>query len=412
MLEFAFLGRQPVVDLNRDTVLYSLLFRRNNQRKVLLKDSAQGYSIAISELMHSFDIKNTLGTCKGILKVDDQTIIKTDLSILPAENLIFELTETTHFSTKVSHVIEELMDKGYEFSLSHKLVDDVILKRGDDFLARFSMIVFNVRKLDFDVLHKHERLIQKIGIKLMASKVESQQGFEMCKRMGFTYFLGYFFEEPEILKGKKLAGDKVTLMQVLSKLQSDTEIEDIVQQIKFSPDISLLLLKFINSADFSTSKEIDTIGQAVKLLGRKKLTSWVILGLFSSTDEVSNQTLVDTSLMRGRMMELLCELLGRNEYKDAAFTVGLLSLSDAIFKVPMRDIIENGYFSDAVKNALVSGEGELGKILKLTMILEHGNYKKIELISKKLSVPIEELALMLNSAFTYVVEVKKSLKTS
>ena len=77
----------------------------------------------------------------------------------------------------------------------------------------------------------------------------------------------------------------------------------------------------------------------------------------------------------------------------------------------MRDIIEKGYFSDAIKSALVSGEGELGKILKLVIILEHGNYKKIELISKKLSVPIEELSLMLNKAFTYVLEVKNSLKS-
>jgi c-di-GMP phosphodiesterase len=408
-MEFAFLGRQPVVDVNSKTVLYSLLFRRSNTRKVPLKDVASGYSVAISELMHSFSIEDTLEDKKGILKVDDQTIIKTDLSILPPEHLIFELTETTHFSVKVSKVIEALMDKGYEFSLSHKLVDEVILKRGDDFLSRFSMIVFNVRKLDFDVLYKHERLIKKIGITLMASKVESQQGFEMCKRLGFTHFLGYFFEEPEILKGKKLSSDKVTLLQILTKLQSNPDMSEAIQSIKFAPNLSLLLLKFINSAAISPAKEIDTISQAVKLLGPKRMLSWVALTLFTASEDGTNETLVDTSLMRARMMELMCDLLGRKEYLEQAFMVGLLSLSDAIFIVPMRDVVENGYFSDAVKSALLQGEGELGKVLKLTLVLERGNYKKIELISRKLSVPIEELSLMLNNAFTYVVQVKKSL---
>lgn len=409
-MEFSFLGRQPVVNEKKEMILYSLLFRRTNTRSVPLKDVAEGYSVAISELMQSFNIESTLENKKGILKVDDQTIIKTDLSILPSKYLIFELTETTHFSIKVSNVIEELMDKGYEFALSHKLVDEVISKRGDDFLARFKIIIFNVRKLDFDVLHKHEALIKKSNIILMASKVETQEGFEMCKRLGFTYFLGYFFEEPEILKGKKLSTDKITLMQILSKLQSQEDISTIITAIKYTPDISFKLLKFINSAAISTTKSVDSVSQAVNLLGRKKLTSWITLTLFSSGANNNNQLLVDTSLMRARIMELLCGLLGRKEHKEQAFTVGLLSLCDAIFRIPMRDVIEQGDFSDAVKNALLHGEGELGKILKLALVLERGNYKKIELISRKLSVPIDELSLMLNSAFTYVVQVKNSLK--
>ena len=409
-MEFAFLGRQPVVDINRDTVLYSLLFRRSNARKVPLKDAAAGYSVAISELMHSFHIDTTLGQCKGILKIDDQTIIKTDLTVLPPEHLIFELTETTHFSTKVSKVIEDLMDKGYEFSLSHKLIDEVLLKRDEEYLARFSMIVFNVRKLDFDVLYKHERMIKKYKMTLMASKVETQQGFEMCKRLGFTLFLGYFFEQPEILKGKKLAASKFSLMSILATLQSDADISEVVKQIRYVPEISLLLLTYMKTAKITTKEKVDSVQQAVNLLGRKKLTSWITLTLFSSTEDESNQTLVDTSLMRARMMELLCELLNRKEFEKQAYLVGLLSLTDAIFKVPMRDIVDGGDFSEGVGSALLSGDGELGKILKLAMVVEHGNYKKIELISRKLSVPIEELSLLFNSAFNYVLMVKKSMK--
>lgn len=411
-MEFAFLGRQPVVDCNRDTVLYSLLFRRSNTRKVPLKDAAAGYSVAISELMHSFNIEETLGKSKGILKIDDQTIIKTDLTVLPAEHLIFELTETTHFSLKVSKVIENLMDKGYEFSLSHKLIEEVLIKRDEDFLARFSMITFNVRKLDFEILHKYESIIRKHDLTLLASKVETQQGFEMCKRLGFTLFLGYFFEQPQILKGKKISADKLTLMSILSSLQSDDDLSEVIEKMRHAPEVSVLLLKYMDSAKIATKKKVESVEQAVHLLGRQKLMTWVTLTLYTSSDGSGNQTLVDTSVMRARMMELLCGVLKRKEYEKQAYLVGLLSLSDAIFKVSMRDIVEKGPFSDAIKSALISGEGELGKILKLAIIVEHGNYKKIELISRKLNVPISELSLMFNSAFTYVMDVKKSLKTS
>jgi len=411
-MEFAFLGRQPIVDVDKETVLYSLLFRRSNARKVPLKDAAAGYSVAISELMHSFNIEETLGKRKGVLKIDDQTIIKTDLTVLPSEHLVFELTETTHFSMKVSKVIEALMDKGYEFSLSHKLIDDVLLKRDEEFLARFSMIVFNVRKLDFDMLHKHERFIKNNNMVLMASKVETQEGFEMCKRLGFTLFLGYFFEQAEILKGKKISANRISLISILSTLQSSSDLDEVIKMIGYEPEISLALLKYMKSAHLSTEKEIDNVQQAVNLLGHKKLTSWITLLLFTSSDGSSNETLVDTSLMRARMMELLCGVLERQEYSKQAYLVGLLSLADAIFKVPMRDIVDSVDFSPALKKALVSGDGELGKILKLAMIVEHGNYKKVELLSRKLGVPIDELSLMFNTAFNYVLEVKQSLKTS
>ncbi len=369
-----------------------------------------GDASAIAQLMHTFDIDKTLEGKKALVKVDDQTIIKTDLSILPKEHMIFELTERSSFSTKVSNVIESLMDQGFEFAITHLLIDDVIQKRDEAFLARFKFIVFNVRKLDFDIYHKHEILFRRLGSTLVATKVETQQGFDMCKRLGFSYFLGYFFEQPRIIKGKKLAADKITLMQVLTKLRSDEEIGEIIKLIKYSPDVSLLLLKFINAAGFSAKKEVDTITQAVNLLGRQKLTSWVMLTLFTAKGESQNQPLVDSSLMRARMMELLCDIVKRSEYKSQAYMVGLLSLSDAIFKVPMRDIVDKGFFSDAVAAALINGEGELGKILKLALIMEQGNFKKIEFIAQKLKLPIEHLSAMFQDAFTYVREVKKSMQ--
>lgn len=411
-MEFAFLGRQPVVDVNRETVLCSLLFRRSNARKVPLKEVAAGYSLAISELMKNLHIERTLDQSKGILKIDDQTIIKTDLTVLPPEHLIFELTETTHFSTKVSKVIEDLMDKGYAFSLSHKLIDEVLLKRDEAFLSRFSMIVFNVRKLDFDVLYKYERLIKKYNITLMASKVETQEGFEMCKRLGFTLFLGYFFEQPQILKGKKLEAVKFSLISLLVTLQSGADISEVTKQMHHSSEVSALLLNHIRSIETAGKDKVTNVQEAVKLLGINKLTHWATFTLFDFHKEDHNQTLVDTSLLRARMMELLSALLHRKEHENQAYLVGLLSLTDAIFNVPMRDIVKGGNFPDSISDALLTGAGELGKILKLTMIIEHGNYKKVELISRKLGVSIEELSLLFNSAFNYVLSVKKSMKSA
>lgn len=405
-MEFAFLGRQPIMDLNGDAAFYSLMFRKDSAQNLKEKDSAVIYGSVISHLLDSLGFEKTLLGKKGWIKVNDQVIIKTDLTLLPKDKVVFELTGQTNFSYKVSEQIESLIDQGYEFAMTHTLLDQVIEKRGETFVELFRYIIFNVRRLDFDIYHKYERLFKRIGTKLVATKVESQQGFEMCRRLGFELFQGHFFEEAVILKGKKLGSDKMTLMQILSQLHEGDDLDDVIKSIKYAPDLSISLLKFINSADFSPSKEVDTVERAVSLLGRDKLQSWVLLTLFTAKGERSNQLLIETALMRAKLMELLCDLINRQKFKQQAYTVGLLSLSDALFKVPMRKIMQESHFSEAIQNALVNGDGELGKILKLTVVIERGNFKQIELVSRKLKISLDQFTDLFKDAFAYVGQVR------
>ena len=409
-MEFAFLGRQPIMTGTGDVGLYSLLFRKDNAQKIKDKDSSAVYGSVISHLLEGIGLKETLLGKKGMIKVNDQIIIKTDLTLLPKDQVIFELTSQTNFSHKVSEKIENLVGLGYEFALTHTLIDAVIEKRNEEFLQYFHYIIFNVRRLDFDIFHKHEHLFKSYQSQLIATKVETQQGFEMCKRLGFHYFQGHFFEEPIIIKGKKLASDKITLMQILVQFQDGDEMDDIIKSIKYAPDLSILLLKYINTAELSRGKDINTIERAVSLLGRDKLKSWIMLSLFTAKGEKNNPLLIETTLMRAKLMELLCDVVRRSDYRHLAYTVGLLSLSDAIFKVSMRKIMQESHFSDAIKSALVEGEGELGKILKLAIIIERGNFKQIELVSRKLNISLEKLTQMFKESFAYINEVKKVLK--
>ncbi len=409
-MKYAFLGRQPILDKNAETIFYSLMFRKNHSREEKLKDYAPAYAELLSQLLQSFDLDTLLEGKRGWVKIDDQTLIKTDLTLLDKEHLLFELTDTSHFSGKLSKIIEPLIDAGYHFALAHTLIDEVIEKRGEDFVGLFDYIVFNVRKLDFDILHKHERLFKRLDMPLVATRVETKAGFEMCKRLGFSYFMGHYFEQVEIIKSHKLSAQKSTLLQLLSLLKSEADMSELVRTIRFDPSLSLQLLKYVNSAAFTTKEEIVSIDKAVSLLGRDKLNGWVSLNLFSADEgELKNAALIETALMRARMMELLSETLGRKEYQEQAYIVGLLSLIDAFLGVSMREIAKESVFSKAVCNALIHGEGELGKILKLVIVIESGSFKKIELISKKLKIDLEKLSMMLQSAYAYVNEVKAEL---
>ena len=47
--------------------------------------------------------------------------------------------------------------------------------------------------------------LKKYNCKLLAEKIETYEEFEKAMALGFTYFQGYFFSKPEVLKNKDLS---------------------------------------------------------------------------------------------------------------------------------------------------------------------------------------------------------------
>jgi EAL and modified HD-GYP domain-containing signal transduction protein len=71
-------------------------------------------------------------------------------------------------------------------------------------------------------------------------------------------------------------------------------------------------------------------------------------------------------------MELLAERLrpGQRHVADMAFTVGIMSLMDALFCVPMADLVEQIPVSEEVANALLTRSGFFGELLRLAESFE------------------------------------------
>jgi EAL and modified HD-GYP domain-containing signal transduction protein len=62
---------------------------------------------------------------------------------------------------------------------------------------------------------------------------------------------------------------------------------------------------------------------------------------------------------------------GNRSMADIAFTVGIMSLMDALFGLPMERILTELAVADEVRDALLSRKGIYGDMLKLAESLEH-----------------------------------------
>ena len=144
-------------------------------------------------------------------------------------------------------------------------------------------------------------------VKLLAEKIETHDEFEFLKGLDFDFYQGYFFSTPSIVKGKSITANQVAILELVSKIHSpNVEVEELSKIISTDVSLSHKVLKFINSPLIGMRTEVDSIQQAVVLLGLTTIKNWItILALATGSNKPAE--LSRTALVRARSCELMAK---------------------------------------------------------------------------------------------------------
>ena len=171
-------------------------------------------------------------------------------------------------------------------------------------------------------------------------------------------------------------GPKQTLLlKLLAQITRDAETRDIEATLKHDPQLSVQLLRLVNSVAFAPSTRINSFAHAITLLGRRQLQRWLQLLLYASqvSGDRGGNPLLASAAFRATLMEGLCKTAGNDRtVQDEAFMVGMFSLLEALFSQPLATIIEPLQLSRKVSGALLQHTGELGDLLALVEAVEQG----------------------------------------
>ena len=241
-------------------------------------------------------------------------------------------------------------------------------------LPLISIIKIDIMAIDPSKLLMLSVQFKRAGKMLLAEKVETLEQYKECLAFGFDYFQGYYFAKPMIMRGKKLDSSKVVIMQILALLVKDVDNREIVAFIKKDVALSITLLRLVNTPVYGFMRQIDSLGQALFALGRRQLKRWLQILLYANTHKAGHalSPLVLLAASRGKMLELLVERLhpGRRKEAEMAFTVGIMSLVDALFGMPMDIVLKETKVSEEIRDALESRSGFYGDLLKLAECCE------------------------------------------
>jgi len=213
---------------------------------------------------------------------------------------------------------------------------------------------------------------QQFGIPV-AFNVDGQQEFKACMDAGMSAAAGWFVKQPAGAPAKQLNASQAHIVRVLNLVRQNADVAKIEEALKQDVALSYKLLRYINSAGFGLSCEVQSFKHAVTILGYDKLNKWLSLLLVTASKDPMAPTLMHAALTRGRLMEQLGHgLVDKSEY-DNLFITGAFSMLDLLLGVSMDSALDSMHLPEPITDALLGNGGIYEPFLSLARACEGGN---------------------------------------
>jgi EAL and modified HD-GYP domain-containing signal transduction protein len=360
-----FVSRQPVVDgqmrVSGYRVAYSSLGGpepRDGSAARLLGDVLSG--VGLDELV---------GASLAHLPLSRHVLLALGVPPVRPDRVMLRIGYETALDPDVSKTIEALTSRGYALSLY-----EIPSPEFDaSLLERFGTVEVDFGGWDeADMAFAVSRIRGGRGMSLAAGLIDYAQ-FEQAKALGFELFAGPFYASRHRAAVRNIpVGEMGTLVSLAAMQSGSATIEELEQVIDRDVGLSVKLLRYINSAYIGMRGNITSIRQAVMMLGSRGVSRWALLVALTGGPSAPRELSV-VGLTRARM----CELLGSDRQDvggDQLFTVGLLSVADALLEVPLEAIVDELPLADEVSGALLRRDGPAGSILDAVVSYEQGEF--------------------------------------
>jgi EAL and modified HD-GYP domain-containing signal transduction protein len=401
--DLAVVARQPIFDATQQVVAYELLYRAPAAMPAPGDDPRQATARLILGAVFDVGLRQLVGDRPAHINVPAQLLATVpDLPLNP-QRVVIKVSDGVAVDEEALHCLIRLRRSGFQVA-----VDDFNGTTEDYALLACADMVSVAVQQSFRVdLAQCARTLRGYPVRLIAGKVATRQQFELCRELGFEFFQGQFLQTPELASARHVRSARVTVRDLIGKLSDPgASAEEIERCISRDVGFSYRILKCINSSYFQMPRQISSIREAVVLLGLAELQKLCCLMLLAGLDGQPDSLCVQ-ALTRARMCELLCIAAGRDG-ADSYFMTGMMSLLDAILRMPMEQALGTLSLSRPVISALLWHEGEMGSALWCVNCYERGAWSDIRFASLEL----EQVAAAYRHAVTWAEDVWKKVQTS
>ncbi|NMM40222.1 EAL and HDOD domain-containing protein [Pseudoalteromonas arctica] len=404
---YFYAARQPILDRNKQLVGYELLFRDGVDNVFPDIDGDEATTRLIEGSQFNFGLEDLTDNKPAYINFTLETLQKGYPTLLGKEQVVVEILETIQPGKRLLAIVKDLKQKGYTLALDDYIHQPV----WRHFYPFIDIIKIDFLSCEVDTINTIiEELKPYPHIKLLAEKVESYEKYQLALDLGFAYFQGFFFSKPEMVQSKTLPPSEIALAELLYETSSvEVNLKKITDVFERDVNLSYKLLRYSNSAAFKRRAEINTIKQALIVLGAAEIKKFLSLLFAAQVAGDKPAELIRLSLTRARFTELLA--INHNKLKDTgmAFLTGMMSLMDAILDEDMESVMKKLPLSNDIKLALLEDQGLLAQYLRLVKLYEQANWQGANAIKDELGLSAGKVPDAYHDAVSWANEQMKVL---
>jgi len=369
-----FIGRQPIFNVDMKVYAYELLFRSGeDQTQANVVDGDSATSQVMINTFVDIGLPNIVGHHKAFINLTQYYLEDSERIAMPPGQLVLEVLEDVEPNAKVVETLRALKKQGHTIALD----DFIYAENLEPLVALADIVKIDVMALSNSEIEQHVALLRQHKLKLLAEKVETYEEFEYFKQLGFDFFQGYFFAKPTVVKGKGLQSSKLSILQLVAKINdASVDLQALSEIISTDISLSHKILKFVNSPASGLKVEVDSIQRAVLLLGLSTIKNWIsIVALATGADKP--HALSTLALVRARTCEQLASATAEAK-PQTFFTAGLFSTLDAMLDLPLAEILKDLPLSTDLKKGLTELSGVYGEALRCAIAMERNDMDTIQ----------------------------------
>ncbi|MFT9597447.1 EAL and HDOD domain-containing protein [Mesobacillus sp.] len=404
-----YVARQPIFDINEKTVAYELLYRNSSVNNYQHTDGDQATTDVIVNSFLNIGIKELSNGKPCFINFTDKLLKLGVPSYFNPLSIVVEILETVELNEDILGICKELKEHGYTIAL-----DDFFVSQWNELTVRILDYV-DIIKIDFRTTSRSDRqemirFIKDRNIQFLAEKVETIEEYIEAKEDGFVYFQGFYFSKPVILNSYDIPSYYHSYFQILKEIESpEPDLEKIKEVIEKDISLSYKLLRLINNPVFRPRNEVSSIKQAIILLGLNEIKKWIYVLAIRGADKGSGGTkereIIELSLKRGKLGELIGRKVGREVLASKYFLLGMFSLMDSLLHHPMEELLEDLPLSNELKDALSGEKNDEYVMLQFLKDIEHAFHEDVELTFNPTNMPMEELFRLYGEASDWATKV-------
>jgi EAL and modified HD-GYP domain-containing signal transduction protein len=368
-----FVARQPIYDSAMAVTAYELLYRHSSRSlKAQIMDPGRATLHVITNAALEIGLERLAGGLPIHINYPEELLTTPPELPLKPEIVVIEVLEHVTAKPEVVDGIKALRARGHRIAL-----DDFSPRTGNQKLLALADIakieITQIAPMELPGLVKD---LKSRGLKLIAEQVESLEQFERCVELGFDGFQGNFLQHPQTFHAKRVPSSRLSTLRLVASLQSeDYSLDEIENLLSQNVSMSYHVLRCINSSYYNFPRRIDSIRQAIVILGIDNLRQLCALLCLEGFDD-RPLSLYLHAMTRARMCEQLGRLAGAQDC-GPYFITGLFSLLGALVGMPTQKIVEELPLSTSVSRALIAGEGVLGEALQCTRAYERAAWNHV-----------------------------------